>query len=157
MGLKNFVRYKAHAERLASERTDVSQYLDTCEEWRRGVECEDGHDPRCLPLHLFATEHRELDREHDRRLFGNVHGAGARRRDDRGLRWHLDPTRFHGREILHVAGYELPPGFHWDVSVDGRPSMVVTAAERWEVEEYINVSPDAHVRGRSPYARRIKR
>ena len=152
MRLSNFVRYKAYAERLPTERMDLSEHLDSCEEWRRSVECEDGHDPRCLPLHLFATEHKELDSEYGRGRFGDAHGAGARRHDDRGLRWQLEPARFHGRDILHVAGYDLPRGFHWDVSVDGRRRMIVTAAEKWEVAEYVNISPDAHVRGRSPYA-----
>ena len=52
-----------------------------------------------------------------------------------------------------MAGYTLPPGFHWDVSVQANPKTITTPTERWEVLRYINIGPDAHLRGRPPHAR----
>ena len=157
MALASFVRYKAHARRLPAEPTDVSHHLDSCEASCGQMSCEDGHDPRCLPFHVFTTRRIDLDERQQRRRFDDFHGAGARRRDGRDLRWRLDPANFHGRDRLHVAGCELPPGFHWDVTASGGPKMITTATERWQVSQYINVAPDAHLRGRAPHARKVKR
>ena len=156
MALASFVRYKAHARRLPAEPTDVSRHLDSCEAWRRSIGCEGGHDPRCLPFHVFTSQNTDLDEQQQRQRFDDVHGAGTRRRDGRGLTWRLDRPSFHGRDRLHVAGCKLPPGFHWDVSVSGWPKTISTATERWRVSQYINVAPDAHLRGRAPHARKIK-
>ena len=155
MTLARFVRYKAHSQRLASRLTDVSTHLDSCEAWRRGVGCEDGHDPRCFPLHLFSTDCTELDSPPERVRFDEVHGAGARRVDGEDLRWQLDPSGFHGRDVLHVAGCKLARGFHWDVSVSRGHKMITTGKERWRVLRYINIAPDAHLRGRAPYAKKL--
>ena len=157
VSLTSFVRYKAHALRLPTEPTRVPSHLDSCEAWRCSTECEGGHDPRCLPFHVFDTQHDDLDEFRQRQAFDITHGTGARRRDDRGMKWRLDPTSFHGTERLHVAGYELPSGFHWDVSVQGGPKTLTTGTDEWKVFRYINIAPDAHFRGRSPHARRIKR
>ena len=157
VALDRFVRYKAHAQRLPEDAVDVSGHLASCEEWRQSVGCDSGYDPRCLPLHLFKAGQGELDSHEDRRRFDEVHGAGARRRDDAGLTWRLDAAGFHGREKLHVAGRELVAGFHWDVSVNGSATTITTAVERWRVREYVNIAPDGHLRGRAPYARRMRR
>ena len=144
MLLTNFVRYKALARRLPTEATHVLGRLESCEVWRLGTECEGGHDPRCLPFHVFETQHAGLDGAQQRRAFDDSHGPGGRRLDDQGLNWRLDPKGFHGREQLHVAGYRLQPGFHWDVSVDRSPKTVTTGTDRWRVFRYINIAPDAH-------------
>lgn len=155
--LTRFVRYKAHARRLPTEKTDVSTQLDSCDAWRRITECEGGHDPRCLPFPVFDTEHADLDERQQRQVFDDHHGSGARRVDDRGLTWSLEPTAFHGRDELQVAGCKLPRGFHWDVSVADGPKTLTTGTERWRVFRYVNVAPDASFRGRKPYARKIRR
>ena len=157
VALDRFVRYKAHAERLSEDVGDLSRHLASCEKWRESVECESGYDPRCLPLHLFKTGRVALDSPDDRQRFDDVYGAGARRRDDARLTWRLDAARFHGRERLHVAGCKLAAGFHWDVSVNGSAKTITTAVERWRVRVYINVAPDGHLRGRAPYARRMRK
>ena len=154
--LASFVRYKAHARQLPVEPTDVSHHLDSFEESCGEMGCEGINDPRCLPFHVFTTQCADLDEQQQRRRFSEVHGAGARRRDGRDLTWRLDQA-FHGRDKLHVAGFELPPGFHWDVSVSDSPKTITTATERWWVSQYINVAPDAHLRGRRPYAWKIQR
>ena len=156
MRLGRFVRYKAHAQRLSVELTDVTPHLASCEAWHGSVRCEDSHDPRCFPLQLFSTGCAELDSPQQRTRFNEVHGAGTRRVDDQGLRWQLDPHGFHGRDALHVAGCELPPGFHWDVSVGHGPKIITTAKERWQVRNYINIAPDAQLRGRAPHAKKLR-
>ena len=156
VALDRFVRYKALAQRLPDDVTDLSGQLASCERWRESVACENGYDPRCLPLHLFKTRQNELDSHEGRTRFNCVHGAGARRRDNARLTWRLDAARFHGRERLYVAGRELAAGFHWDVSVNGSARTMTTAVERWQVREYINIAPDGHLRGRAPYARRLR-
>ena len=155
VGLGRFVRYKAHAQRLPVRLTDVAPHLASCEAWHGSVRCEDGHDPRCFPLQLFSTNCTELDSRQERTTFNEVHGTGTRRVDDQGLRWQLDPHGFHGRDTLRVAGYELPRGFHWDVSVGHGPKIITTAKERWQVRNYINIAPDAQLRGRAPHARKL--
>ena len=159
MAVEVFVRYKAYASPLPDVVAKVSQYLDEYDAWCRLIGCEDVHDPRCLPFHVFKSRHTELGTPEQRRRFGEVHGAGGRRRDHKGLMWCLDPAAFHGRDTLHVAGCELPRGFHWDVSADGGDSPTVTTpTERWKIcrkSGYVNVYPDGHVRGRDPYAQRL--
>ena len=159
MALADFVRFKAHVVRLPAGPVDVLKHLDACDTWRRDVRCEGGGDPRCLPFHVFTnrtSENTELDKPEQRESFDHVHGPGGRRQDKRGLTWRLEPAQFHGLERLHVAGRELPRGFHWDVSVDGDPKKIATPTEQWRISRYINVSPDAHLRGRPPFAKRIK-
>ncbi len=155
MELSRFVRYKAHSQRLPAGLTDVAPHLASCEAWQHRVGCEGRHDPRCFPLQLFSTKCAELDSQKQRTRFDEVHGATNRRIDDRGLTWRLDPHSFHGRDVLHVAGCELPRGFHWDVSVGHSPKVVATAKERWRVQDYINVAPDAQLRGRAPFAKKL--
>lgn len=157
LSLFHFVRYKAYARRLPTETIHVSSHLDFCEVWVRGTECEGGHDPRCLPFHVFDSRPVDLNETQQRQAFDSVHGSGPRRRDNRGLTWSLDPQAFHGKEELQVAGYKLPRGFHWDVSVPNGPKVLTTGTDRWKVSRYVNIAPDAHFRGREPYARRINR
>ena len=101
-----------------------------------------------------ASEQTDLDTPEGRQRFNDVYGPGGRRRDERDFTWCLGPRPFHGREVLQVAGYTLPPGFHWDVSVPAHPKTITTPTERWEVWRYINIAPDAHLRGRPPHARK---
>ena len=153
--LATFVRYKAYAARLPATSACLSICLDAYESWCGEIGCENGNDPRCLPFHIFQSRHTDLDTPGERRRFNEMHGAVARRRDDRDLSWCLGPGPFHGRDVLHVAGHTLQPGFHWDVSVQGNTKTITTPTERWEVSRYINIAPDAHARGRTPYARKI--
>ena len=153
--LATFVRYKAYAARLPATSACISRCLDAYESWCEDTGCENGNDPRCLPFHIFQSGHTNLDNPGERRRFNAIHGPGARRRDMRDFWWSLGPGPFHGRDVLHVAGHILPPGFHWDVSVQGNARTITTPTERWEVSRYINIAPDAHPRGRRPYARKL--
>ena len=154
IALAAFVRYKAYAARLPAEPACISSCLDEYELWCQDTGCENGNDPRCLPFHIFRSGHTDLDTPGERRRFNEIHGSGDRRRDERALLWSLGP--FHGRDVLHVAGHMLQPGFHWDVSVQGDAKTITTPTERWQVSRYINIAPDAHLRGRTPYVRKIR-
>ena len=154
INLTTFLRYKAYAARLPTTPAYLSSCLDDYESWCQDTGCENDHDPRCLPFHVFASEQTDLDTPDERQRFNEIHGPGGRRRDERAFTWFLGPRPFHGRQVLHVAGYTLPSGFHWDVSVQAHPKTITTPTERWEVSRYINIAPDAHLRGRPPHARK---
>ena len=153
INLATFVRYKAYAARLPATSACLSMCLDAYESWCRDTECENESDPRCLPFHIFQSRHTDLNTPEERRRFNEIYGAGGRRQDEGEFSWTLGP--YHGRDVLHVAGHRLPPGFHWDVSVRENAKTITTPTERWEVSRYINIAPDAHLRGRPPYARKI--
>lgn len=154
INLAMFLRYKAYAARLPTSLACLSSCLDDYESWCQDTGCEHDHDPRCLPFHVFASEQTDLDTPEGRQRFNDVYGPGGRRRDERDFTWCLGPRPFHGREVLQVAGYTLPPGFHWDVSAPAHPKTITTPTECWEVLRYINIAPDAHLRGRPPHARK---
>ena len=153
IALALFVRYKAYAAQLPVRLSCLSSCLDAYESWCRNTGCDNGHDPRCLPFHIFQSEHTDLDTPGERRHFNGIYGPGTRRRDERNFSWDLGP--FHGREVLHVAGHRLPPGFHWDVSVQANPKRITTPTECWQVSSYINIAPDAHLRGDRRHAKKI--
>ena len=155
IALATFVRYKAYAARLPVTPDCLSSCLDAYELWCGEIGCENYNDPRCLPFHIFQSRHADLDTPGERHRFNNTHDAAGRRRDDQDFLWCHGPGPFHGRDVLHVAGHALPPGFHWDVSVQGNAKTITTPTERWEISRYINIGPDAHARGRRPYARKI--
>ena len=115
INLTTFLRYKAYAARLPTTPAYLSSCLDDYESWCQDTGCENDHDPRCLPFHVFASEQTDLDTPDERQRFNEIHGPGGRRRDERAFTWFLGPRPFHGRQVLHVAGYTLPSGFHWDV------------------------------------------
>ena len=160
MLVSRFVRYKAYAAPLPDDPTAVSACLDEYDAWCGCVGCENDNDPRCLPLHVFKSVHTELDTLAQRRRFDKEHGTGTRRLDGNGLAWRLDPAAFHGWDTLHVAGHELVPGFHWDVSAGtGGSGTVTTPTERWTITAkrgYVNVYPDGHVRGGRQFARKFR-
>ena len=156
VALATFVRYKAYTARLPTDPACISRCLDAYEAWCRDTGCENANDPRCLPFHIFRSGHVGLDTPEERRRFNEIHGGGARRRDERDFSWSLGAGPFHGRDVLHVAGHTLPPGFHWDVSVQRDAKTITTPTERWRVSRYINIAPDAHLRGRAPNAKKLR-
>ena len=109
INLATFLRYKAYAARLPATPACLSSYLDAYESWCQDTGCENDHDPRCLPFHVFASEQTDLDTSEERQRFNAMHDPGGRRRDERDFTWCLGPRPFHGREVLQVAGYTLPP------------------------------------------------
>lgn len=151
--VQSFCRYKGIVLRLNDQTTDSwPGFLDS---WSNSVACEGERDPRCLPLHVFKSSQCELDSVEGRAAFDSKHGSGAQRSDDGARRWRLTPHSFHGTDQLQVAGCQLRAGCHWDVEPGGRSTTIVTTREIWRVDRYVNVYPDACVRGRAPHARKI--
>ena len=108
INLATFVRYKAYVVRLPVTPASLSSCLDDYESWCRDTGCENDHDPRCLPFHIFASEQTDLDTLEGRQRFNEIHGLGGRRRDGRDFTWCLGPRPFHGREVtsggrIHIA------------------------------------------------------
>lgn len=154
--LRTFVRYKSFfaAPKLDDENSWCG-WITQFAQWCATEHCENEYDPRCLPLHVFRADVTDLSTNDGREAFNSKHGSGTLRRDDRGLLWRLNPRIFHGTEILSIAGKPLPRGFHWDVETNGRRE-ISTPEGIWEIFDYVNVYPDAHLRpsGRE-HARRV--
>lgn len=96
-----------------------------------------------------------LDLAAQREEFASLYGGGSVRIDDDKREWKLSPRDFHGRETVQIAGRDLRPGFHWDVTPLAGSAKIVTTSQVWQVYRYVNVYPNAHVRGRHPDARKI--
>lgn len=158
--LYKFCLYKCFYESASSSKKwsvqDAQEFSERFESSCSTVKSEGERDPRCLPLHVFkARGGMNLFDVADRRTFDAEYGAAPSRTDAEGRIWDLDPQRFHGREVLHVAGAELRAGYHWDVEPGRGFCFVTTTSEVWKVERYVNVGPDAHIRGEPPHARRV--
>ena len=124
--------------------------LGSFQEWLDRVDCEGQSDPRCLPFHIFKTvvPIGILATEKERKAFSNTHGAPSNRHDGYDLRWRSPRGALHGGGQLHISGYELEKGFHWDVdSGKGRRTVITTEGE-WTIQrgEYLNIYPDGYVR-----------
>jgi hypothetical protein len=130
-------------------------WLESFGAWLNAIGCEGERDPRCLPLHVFKTQGHDLNLPAGRAAFDSAHGSGAERSDGDRRKWSLTPHDYHGQETLSVAGRELRQGFHWDVEPGRNTTTIVTTKEVWKVDRYVNVYPDAHVRGRAPFAKNI--
>lgn len=153
VSLADFVRHKAFHARLPRRGFAESwrAHLSGFQEWLSVTGCENEGDPRCLPFHVFDTRFNidRLASAGGRSDFGAEHGPQSSRIDNRGRRWIRPKGQFHGREILNVAGRELAPGFHWDVSAQSSKFELTTSSEILMVRKggYINVYPDGYIRG----------
>ena len=159
--LSRFVRYKAFHCRI-----DPSRFSEHWEEsaiafqsWIGGIGCEGEGDPRCLPFHVFKTDYAgyDLDTQSDRQQFAQHHGSQSSRRDDNRLLWDRPyANQMHGQPVLQVAGRDLIRGFHWDVSPQRGSQTVATTSEVWKIKRkgYVNIYPNAHIRG-SKYSSRV--
>ena len=150
--LRTFVEHKAFHERISSvDASDQwhSSLLSFCN-WLNQVCCEGEGDPRCLPFHVFTTKHNisALASREGRSTFTKKHGPQSSRVDDNKLHWGRPQGAHHGQERLHVAGLDLIPGFHWDVSNQGSKRLITTTKDVWEIKPkgYVNIYPDQHIR-----------
>lgn len=147
--LEKFVRYKAIFERV-NGRVAPDDAVASISALLAESGCEGESDPRCLPMHVFDPEH-----EHsacpltDAARVRSRYGGPQARMDAKQRKW--SPTRghAHGNDNLTVRGYQLQTGYHWDVSAARNVSELITTSEIWRMPSasYLNVSPDANVRG----------
>ena len=156
--LRTFLSHKAHHARLPDQSTlqEWNSSLETFLSWIREANCDNEADPRCLPLHVFATTLTpdQLSSPQGRSNFNQAHGPQSSRVDDRDLTWRRGPP--HGANKLQVAGRDLITGFHWDVTGTQR-QKVSNTTEVWEIKSngYLNVYPDAYIRSAKGKARRL--
>ena len=151
-------RYTLHKSFFTPLPTSVDSalvWIGNFEHWCMDLDCEGAGDPRCLPLHVFNAQGDEeiLFHSEGREQFNTKYGVGVRMAQD-GFRWSPPRTALHGREALCVRGALLAQGYHWDVSPGRGKARICTATEEWLVKEYVNIYPNAHVRGTAPYAKR---
>ena len=142
-----FFNYKtAFYENVTTEKR-LASWVQHFLAWMSSVGCDGNNDPRCIPFQTFNTTGTyDLNHAVGRSRFELDHHHQDHRRDGRHKIWKLArPNVMHGREPTHVAGFELPPGYHWDVEPTKSP-VVVTSDTEWSVNRYINVYPDGIVR-----------
>ena len=150
--LHRFISHKAFHHKIS--KNDISgQWLSSLpsfSKWLEQVCCEGEGDPRCLPLHVFSTKYKipALATQVGRSAFAQVHGPQSSRVDNNKLHWNRPKGAYHGQEMLHVAGHDLAPGFHWDVLNPKGRRHITTTKDIWEIgpNGYVNVSPDQHIR-----------
>ena len=147
--LDEFCRYKSFVMSLRLE--EAQAWATQFDEWLETIECDDSNDPRILPFHIFTAKHaHDLDRQSERRRFGDAHRKQNILEDKRRRRWAAArPGQQHGREPQLIRQLQLPDGFHWDVTMSRSRSPLLTSATTvWRVTQggYINVHPTGHVR-----------
>ena len=150
--LSRFLEHKTLHTRISSKDFH-NRWLPSLTEfisWLGYTECEGEGDPRCLPLHVFATKFptNYLSTGEGRSEFAGVHGVQSSRVDDSHLHWNRPEGAFHGREVLQVAGRNLARGFHWDVSSRTTTRRITTTSEIWRISPngYVTVYPDQYIR-----------
>ncbi|HEV2198938.1 MAG TPA: hypothetical protein VGR73_03885 [Bryobacteraceae bacterium] len=150
--LRRFVEYKSCWIRIPNDPANDS-WIGVFASWCERIECEGEHDPRCLPFHVFSGEGAGLQYNGRRRAFDDRYGLGGDRIDGQGAQWILNTHEYHGFESLHVAGYQLREGYHWDVSAQNW--KISTPVAVWRVNGHVNIYPDAHLRPRGSSVRKL--
>lgn len=155
MSVERFARHKMYFVRLPSPRNEreitptVADFVAGFHRWIDECDCENDRDPRCLPMHSFSASDNwtDLGTLPGNARFENQHGRPTALRDTVGRVWRR-PQGLHGREVLTVAGFDLQPGFHWDVQNTGNVSSLFALHEVWKFpkDSYVNVNPDGAVR-----------
>jgi hypothetical protein len=147
--IEGFVRYKARFGMIRNH-NDIIRIIGEFAGWPIEGACLGPRDPRVLPLHTFDnnTEWPDLDQPEQVTEFAKRFGSPTRRTDPAGRSW-VQSAAFHGGDALFVAGYELNPGFHWDVERGRGRERIFTTHEVWKLtnqNSYCNIYPDGYVR-----------
>lgn len=162
LDLGTFVLHKAEFE-LVRDRPALERLIPAFVQNRGSLSCTGEDDPRCLPLHVFSVseEWSGLRNQSGRDAFADLYGPARSRVDAERKRWaRADRRAYHGADELTIAGHDLSPGMHWDVTSERGRARLTTAHEVWEVPPgsagYVNVYPDAYVRSaKRSKARRV--
>lgn len=151
VALREYCRFKGFFVRLTLGRP-FDSWIEPFNRWMATVDNDGQHDPRTIPMHIFEPtklRSRELRAPEGRDKF-NTHYGATNRIDDDGRKWGEEGP-MHGTDELTVCGRNLPTGFHWDLQCSG--SVVRNPVSEVAVVNYVNVSPDAELRPRPPYAK----
>ena len=151
--LRRYVEYKCFWSRLPATDPTNESWVGSFVAWLDSIGCENEHDPRCLPFHIFDGDGRQLHEQEQRANFDSTYGAGALRIDRRRAEWRMQPGVFHGFDELQVAGRPLRRGCHWDVTA--AQHRISTPQGVWLIDGHVNVYPDAHIRGHRPSVRQL--
>jgi len=149
--LERYVQYKCYF-RLITRPPETRAAIDGAMRWLSDVHLDGIRDPRCFPTVLFPTRRNySLDATSERVAFVRTHKrsrTSSDLTDANGRVWCIGPA--HTIDLIQVAGFNLPKGFHWDVQGDGN-SVLATGWETWILpgRGYTNVHPDAYIRGGS--------
>lgn len=168
LALWQFVRYKA--QWMGTIGLDPSQAgkpkvavpytatLDAFDRWPWPQACDGPSDPRILPLSVFLglVKAQDLGIRAGRVQFNGQYGSRTR----------FDPRQRHWRQADHFHApvrleslnpCRVPDGFHWDVGSPRNAREIANTMEVWRIAEngYVNVYPNAHIRGGKPNARRV--
>lgn len=151
ISVETFVRYKCAFSNVRPE-DNVTTVLDGLAEDLEVQWCRGERDALCLPLHTFSPkkEWPSLHRNDEVVLFERVHGTPKHRRDAAGREWQV-ATAMHGGDSAYIGGTHLRDGFHWDVQGVGEGGRIFNSQEVWRLgqDEYLNISPNAHIRAGS--------
>jgi hypothetical protein len=155
ISLRQFCINKAYFYKMRWDR-NIHNWDSGFHSWTSRTHCEGILDPICLPFPVFCAEDhwpKSLRFTDSRRDFNHQFGTNDRL-DLRKLIWKT--REMHGTEIVNIAGFNLPRGYHWNVNSSLGLTQLFTPTEIWEINSYVNVTPDACIRGRLPFAKRIK-
>jgi hypothetical protein len=149
VALARVVRYKVYFAQFDGS-TATEALFQEFDDWLGTPHIETYRDCRVLPLHMFAPQQdwSGLTPVEGREEFERAHGKPTKLIDECARPW-KQPNAMHGQEALMVANWDLPKGFHWDVSAAANPSRLTSLVECWSFRPgaYANVSPDGHIRG----------
>lgn len=151
LALHTFVEHKAFSG-LVRGRPDIERIFAAFADWRMAPPaCAGFNDPRVLPLHVFETSNdwARLGEPLANAEFQRKYGKASNRRDDGGKDW-ARASAFHGRDCLTIAGHQLEPGAHWDVTTQRKSATLRTSHQIWHMRskprDYLNVYPNEYVR-----------
>jgi len=147
--LERFVWHKGFYA-LINGVPQIAHAFTQFDEWRGELRCAGEDDPRALPLHVFDTSEdwRGLGTQTRNADFKKRYGGPRERNDDREKKWcRADRQAYHGKPIVKIAGCELLPGMHWDVTAQ-RKTELFTSREVWSLprDSYLNVYPNSKIR-----------
>lgn len=169
LALWQFVRHKAYwmgavgwqAGQTGLPNRDAPQpaTLDAFDTWAWPPACDGPTDPRILCMFVFlGTSSFGNLADKDKRVEFNARFGTRTRIDPRQRRWEQAQHLHAPLRLETLAPCQIGDGFHWDVAPSQHSAReIANTLEVWRIAEggYVNVYPNAYLRGTRPHARRI--